>query len=82
MNLLNTLTQNYVLNTSYDEVSQSIGAMLVLVALAAAVLRIVLEAWRHDDRQRLLRRIDVLAAPLVIASGIIVLNRLLDFFPR
>ena len=79
MNLINTATRNYVLNTAYDDVSQSIGAILVLLALAATVLRIGLEALRRDHG---LRRFDVLAAPLVIALGIIVLNRLFDFFPR
>ena len=82
MNLLNTLTRNYVLNASYDEVSQSIGAVIVLLALAAVVMRIIFEAQRRGDEHGLLRRFDVLAAPLVIALVIIVLNRLLDFFPR
>ena len=82
MNLLNTLTRSYVLNSSYNDVSQSIGAALVFLAIAAVVMRIALEAWQRHDQRGLLCRFDVLAAPLVIALGIIVLNRLLDLFPR
>ncbi|HLV33832.1 MAG TPA: hypothetical protein VKY59_01910 [Spirillospora sp.] len=78
MNLLNTLTRSYVVDTPYTDVSQSLGAIVVISALAAVIIRTALEARQRAGDHELIHRLDAITIPLLLALAIIILNRFLE----
>jgi len=82
MGLRNTLTVNHILNTSYDSLSKSFGIIVILLVILIVMIRIILEAGQSDETSKRINHFDVLAAPLLCALAIVIVNRLIDLFPR